>query len=101
MLFLYGAEWNTIMTRAGENTVVVSCCLDESLRSLLPVMFAELEKCQKSLEGKETAQIKNFGCRHWSTYYKIAPLGNFEQDEEGSVVRWLRCWLCYIPLCTL
>lgn len=43
--------WAKIMTNACECRNVISCCSDELLCSSLPTMYAELEKCQKSLEG--------------------------------------------------
>lgn len=44
-------NWAKIMINASENRNVVECCADELLRSSLPTMYTELEKCQKSLEG--------------------------------------------------
>ncbi|KAJ8610701.1 hypothetical protein CTAYLR_005659 [Chrysophaeum taylorii] len=40
-----------IMLKASETQVVVACCGNELLRNTLPVLYDELEKCQKSLEG--------------------------------------------------
>ena len=39
------------MQRAFEAKFVVLCCGNELLRDTLPALYAELEKCQKSLEG--------------------------------------------------
>ena len=39
------------MTKAFEVQIVIPACANEVLRSSLPVMYSELEKCQKSLEG--------------------------------------------------
>jgi dynein heavy chain, axonemal len=44
-------DWEKIMSRAFEAKTVVSCCNNELLRTTLPVIYLELEKCQKSLEG--------------------------------------------------
>lgn len=44
-------DFVNLMGRASEQGVVVSACGNELLRLSLPVMFEELEKCQKSLEG--------------------------------------------------
>lgn len=44
-------EFVKIMNKAAETQVVVSCCANELLRNTLPVLYDELEKCQKSLEG--------------------------------------------------
>jgi dynein heavy chain len=44
-------DWAKIMARSLETALVVACCGNELLRSTLPVLYSELEKCQKSLEG--------------------------------------------------
>jgi dynein heavy chain len=44
-------DWVKIMAKAEETCQVVNCCSNELLRNTLPVMYSELEKCQKSLEG--------------------------------------------------
>jgi dynein heavy chain len=44
-------DWQKIMGKASETINVVECCANELLRNSLPLMYAELEKCQKSLEG--------------------------------------------------
>lgn len=44
-------DWDKLMVRAVETKLVVACCGNELLRTTLPVLYSELEKCQKSLEG--------------------------------------------------
>jgi dynein heavy chain len=44
-------SWEKIMNKARECRNVLECCSDELLRTSLPTMHVELEKCQKSLEG--------------------------------------------------
>ena len=44
-------DWAKLMVRAQEVRMVVPCCSNELLRTTLPVLYSELEKCQKSLEG--------------------------------------------------
>ncbi|OQS05067.1 dynein heavy chain, outer arm [Thraustotheca clavata] len=44
-------DWIKIMTKANETGNVVAACANEALKSTLPILFGELEKCQKSLEG--------------------------------------------------
>ena len=44
-------DWEKLMIRAAETKLVVSCCSNELLRTTLPALYSELEKCQKSLEG--------------------------------------------------
>jgi dynein heavy chain, axonemal len=44
-------EWAKVMGKAYETQIVVECCANEVLRAGLPIMYTELEKCQKSLEG--------------------------------------------------
>lgn len=44
-------DWAKIMSRASEVRGVVACCSNELLKNTLPVLYDELEKCQKSLEG--------------------------------------------------
>lgn len=39
------------MAKASETGNVCECAANEMLRTSLPVMYTELEKCQKSLEG--------------------------------------------------
>ena len=40
-----------IMEKAAETAGVVNSCANELLRNTLPILYNELEKCQKSLEG--------------------------------------------------
>eukprot|EP00937_MAST-01D_sp_MAST-1D-sp2_P000239 g239.t1 len=40
-----------IMAKAAGTKNVVQCCSNEVLRNTLPVLFSELERCQKSLDG--------------------------------------------------
>eukprot|EP01029_Cantina_marsupialis_P005375 TRINITY_DN157_c1_g2_i1.p1 TRINITY_DN157_c1_g2~~TRINITY_DN157_c1_g2_i1.p1 ORF type:complete len:3733 (+),score=1529.44 TRINITY_DN157_c1_g2_i1:1436-11200(+) len=44
-------DWVRIMSKANETMNVVTCCSNELLKNTLPLMYSELEKCQKSLEG--------------------------------------------------
>jgi dynein heavy chain len=44
-------DWEKLMVRAAEVKLVVASCSNELLRTTLPVLYSELEKCQKSLEG--------------------------------------------------
>lgn len=44
-------DWAKLMFKAEETKNVVQCCGNELLRNTLPILFSELEKCQKSLEG--------------------------------------------------
>ncbi|TYZ58790.1 hypothetical protein PybrP1_001566 [[Pythium] brassicae (nom. inval.)] len=53
-------DWSKVMGKAGEIGVVVGCCANELLRSTLPILFGELEKCQKSLEGYLEQKRKKF-----------------------------------------
>eukprot|EP01033_Poteriospumella_lacustris_P002475 gene2475-1807_t len=44
-------EWAKIMAKAYETQLVTEASANETLRGALPMMYSELEKCQKSLEG--------------------------------------------------
>jgi len=44
-------DWIKIMQKVAETGNIVACCKNDLLRNTLPVLYAELEKCQKSLEG--------------------------------------------------
>lgn len=44
-------EWAKVMAKAYETQLVIEASANEILRAALPVMYSELEKCQKSLEG--------------------------------------------------
>ena len=44
-------EWSKVMGKAYETQLVVESAANEILRAALPMMYMELEKCQKSLEG--------------------------------------------------
>eukprot|EP00940_MAST-03C_sp_MAST-3C-sp2_P002393 g2393.t1 len=43
--------WGKLMSKSAKVMNVVSCCSSDILRNSLPVMFSELEQCQKSLES--------------------------------------------------
>ena len=43
-------DWSKIMIKANETKLVVECCQNDTLKQKLPEMYAELEKCQRSLE---------------------------------------------------
>ncbi|RLN86351.1 hypothetical protein BBJ28_00004571 [Nothophytophthora sp. Chile5] len=53
-------DWLKVMAKAAEVGFVVVCCANELLRSTLPSLFGELEKCQKSLEGYLEQKRKKF-----------------------------------------
>lgn len=44
-------DWAKLMAKAYETSIVVDAAANETLQASLPVMYSELEKCQKSLEG--------------------------------------------------
>jgi dynein heavy chain len=44
-------DWLKIMTKAEQTRNVVTCCANELLRNTLPILYDELERCQKSLDG--------------------------------------------------
>ena len=44
-------DWAKLMAKASETLLVIECCENEQLRTLLPVMYEELERCQKALDG--------------------------------------------------
>jgi len=45
-------EWTTrLMNKAKDVKNVVECCQNEYIKNMLPTMFADLEKCQKALDG--------------------------------------------------
>eukprot|EP00941_MAST-03F_sp_MAST-3F-sp1_P001388 g1388.t1 len=44
-------DWAKVMAKAADTANVLQCCANELLKNSLPVMYSELEKCQKSLEG--------------------------------------------------
>ncbi len=44
-------DWAKLMQKANATSIVMECCANQALRSSLPTMYTELEKCQKSLEG--------------------------------------------------
>lgn len=53
-------DWLRVMSKASEIGFVVGCCSNELLRTTLPILFGELEKCQKSLEGYLEQKRKKF-----------------------------------------
>lgn len=53
-------DWIKVMTKASEIGFVVGCCSNELVRSTLPILYGELEKCQKSLEGYLEQKRKRF-----------------------------------------
>jgi dynein heavy chain len=54
-------EWTTrLMTKAHDLTNVVECCQNEYIKNMLPTMFADLEKCQKALDGYLEAKRGKF-----------------------------------------
>lgn len=68
------------MTKASETGNVVECAANEMLRTSLPVMYTELEKCQKSLEGYLEQKRNKF-----PRFYFVSNPGevgaSFRQDE--------------------
>ena len=44
-------DWLKIMHKSAETMKVVDCCQNELLRQMIPVLLANLETCQKSLES--------------------------------------------------
>ena len=40
-----------LMAKAEQTQIVLQCCANELLKNTLPVLYDELERCQKSLEG--------------------------------------------------
>ena len=40
-----------LMAKAESTQIVLNCCANELLKNTLPVLYDELERCQKSLEG--------------------------------------------------
>ena len=44
-------DWAKVMARAADALLVVECCENELLKNNLPVMYSELEMCQKALDG--------------------------------------------------
>jgi dynein heavy chain len=44
-------EWGKMMVKAQQTGLVFACTEDEVLRENLPTFFAELEQCQRALEG--------------------------------------------------
>jgi dynein heavy chain len=53
-------DWIKVMMKASEIGSVTGCCSNELIRSTLPILFGELEKCQKSLEGYLEQKRKKF-----------------------------------------
>jgi len=53
-------DWGKIMNKSFDTKLVIPCCENEALRTSLPVMYQELEKCQKSLEGYLEAKRNKF-----------------------------------------
>ena len=53
-------DWGKIMGKSAEVKLVIECCANELLKTSLPTMTAELEKCQKSLEGYLEAKRSKF-----------------------------------------
>jgi dynein heavy chain len=53
-------DFAKMMAKASETIIVVDCCENELLKNSLPVMYNELEKCQKSLEGYLEQKQKRF-----------------------------------------
>ena len=53
-------DWTKIMQQSQSTGLVVPCCQNEMLKTKLPDMYSELEKCQKSLEGYLEAKRSKF-----------------------------------------
>lgn len=50
-MFYFTLKTEHCFCTAEETKKVITCCASETLCTTLPVLFVELEKCQKSLEG--------------------------------------------------
>jgi dynein heavy chain len=54
-------EWTTrMMNKAKDVKNVVDCCQNEYIKTMLPTMFFDLEKCQKALDGYLEAKRNRF-----------------------------------------
>lgn len=69
-----------IMAKASETENVVECAANEMLRTSLPVMYTELEKCQKSLEGYLEQKRNKF-----PRFYFVSNPGKFPTTQALSV----------------
>jgi len=82
-------NWIKMMEKAVETEKVVPCCLNDMLKDFLPVLYKDLEICQKSLEMYLEGKRKKFPRFYFvsnPTLLKILSQGsepaNIQEDFE-------------------
>lgn len=78
-----------IMAKATETGTVVESAANEMLRTSLPLMYTELEKCQKSLEGYLEQKRNKF-----PRFYFVSNPGGCHIPESGGSVEPLTIDRC-------
>lgn len=70
-------DWAKLMSKSAETKLVVDCCQNEMLKQKLPEMYAELEKCQRALEGYLEAKRSKFPRSHSALRIDSSPSRDF------------------------
>lgn len=76
-------EWTQrLMSKAKDVRTVVDCCQNEYIRDILPAMAADLDKCEKALEGYLEAKRSKFPRLYFVSQSKLLEILSQASDRE-------------------
>lgn len=93
-------DWARVMKRAQFTESVMDCCSSDVLKAGLPVMFSELERCQKSLDGFLEQKRSKFPRFYFvSDPVMLQILSQSSDPQVGCVGNATRPYVCPFARC--